>query len=83
MRGGRYIAAEIHYALRVDQLVAKRHRNRLKRRSVQSYWSASTSLSAEITFPFGVINNARNEVRNEESCGAINPWLQWCCLLLQ
>ena len=28
-----------------------------------------------------VIHNARNEVRNEESCGVINPDLQWYCLL--
>ena len=30
-----------------------------------------------------MIHNARNEVRNEEGCGAINPVLQWYCLLLR
>ena len=62
----------------------------LRRRSVQSYanclaYSTIPSHSAvNHTFLISVrvINNARNEVRNEESCGAINPGRSgtacWC-----
>jgi hypothetical protein len=55
----------------------------LKRRSIQSYVEISPFSLDESRSPFGVNNtflsfrirdkSRKNEVRNEENCGAINP----------